>query len=147
MFKSVAAVECRGASVFGLGLKTVAARGDIILDELKKLRAKSAASVLLLDVYLLDPYDSAARLLRVRVGENTVSEDVSVILKDKSVTVRRARKEKIAGICDVFLRNILKHSRGGIKILRHFGVDLFVVLCDFSDCHFVKVMYFSCGEK
>ena len=90
MFKSVAEVECRGASVFGLGLKTVAARGDIILDELKKLRAKSAASVLLLDVYLLDPHDPAARLLRVGVGKDAVSEYVSVILKDKSVTVRRS---------------------------------------------------------
>ena len=95
MFKSVAAVECRGASVFGLGLKTVAARGDIILDEFKELRAKSTTSVLLLDVDFLDPDDSAARLLRVRVGKDAVAEDISVILKDKSVTVRRARKEKI----------------------------------------------------
>ena len=113
MFKSVAAVECRGASVFGLGLKTVAARGDASLDEFKELRAKSATSVFLLDVDLLDPYDPAARLLRVRVGKNAVSEYVSVILKDKSVTVRCARKKKIERISYVFLGNVFKHRGGG----------------------------------
>ena len=147
MLESVAAVKCRGTFVFGLGFKAAAARGDVILDEFKKFRAKAATSVVLLDVDLLDPDDLAARFLRVCVSKNAVAEYGSFILKDEGITVRRAQEEKIKGICNIFFRYVFKHRRGGIKILRHFGVNSFVFFCDFSDCHFVKVMYFSCGEK
>ena len=63
MFESVAAVERGGALIFGLGLKTVALCGNAFLDEFKKLGAESPSAVFFLDVYFLDPDDSAARLL------------------------------------------------------------------------------------
>ena len=137
MLESVAAVKCRGAFVFGLGFKAVAARGDVILDEFKKFRAKPTTSVFLLDVDLLDPDDPAARLLRVGVSKNAVAEYGSVILKDEGIAVRRASKEGIKGADYVFLGNIFKHRGRGIKILRHFGVNGFVFFCDFSDFIFI----------
>ena len=138
MFKSVAAVKCRCAFVFGLGFKSVTARGDVFLDEFKKFRAESATSVFFFDVNLLDPNYASARLLRVSVGKDAVAEDVSVLLKDEGVTVWRAGKEKIKGMEYISLGNIFKHRGGGIKIPSHFGVDWFVVFSDFSDCHFYR---------
>lgn len=135
MFEAVAAVERGGSFIFGLGFKTVAARGDAFLDEFKKFGPDAAPSVFFFDVNLLDPNHASARLLRVSVGEDAVAEDVFILLKDEGVTVWRTFKEKIKGCGYVFLGNIFKHRGRGIKILRHFGVDVFVVLCDFSDCH------------
>ena len=147
MFEAVAAVERGGSFVFGLGFKSVAARGNVFLDEFKELRPETLAAMFFFNVYFLDPNNSAARLLRVSVGEDAVAEDVSVLFKDESIAVWRTLEEKIEGIGYIFFGNVLKHRRRGIKIPSHFGVDWFVVFSDFSDCHFVKVMYFSCGEK
>ena len=97
MFKSVAAVERGCTLVFGLGFKAVALCGNAFLDEFKKLRSESLAAVFFFDVYFLDPYDSAARLLRVSVGKGAVAEDFSVLLKYESIAIRRAREEKIEG--------------------------------------------------
>ena len=135
MFKSVAAVKCRCAFVFGLGFKAVTSRGDVFLDEFKKFRAESASSVFVFDVYFLDPDHAPARLLRVSVGKNAVADGLSAVFKDKSIAVWRTIEEKLEGIQNIFFGNVFKHRGRGIKILRHFGVDVFVGLCDFSDCH------------
>ena len=95
MFKSVATVKLGGASVFGLGLKAIAACGNAFLDEFEKLGAESPSAVFLFDVYFLDPNDPAARLLRVSVGKNAIADGLPVFFKDESITVRRAREEKI----------------------------------------------------
>ena len=97
MFESVAAVERGGALIFGLGLKTVALCGNAFLDEFKKLRSESFAAIFFFDVYFLDPDDPAARLLRVGVGKGAVADGLPLRLEDKSITVRRAREEKIEG--------------------------------------------------
>lgn len=97
MFKSVAAVERGGASVFGFGFKSVTASGDVFLDEFKKFGAESPSAVFFFDVYFLDPYDLAARLLRVSVGKNAIADGLSLRLEDESIAVRCAREEKIEG--------------------------------------------------
>ncbi len=106
MFKSVAAVECRGTFVFGLGFKAVAARGDSSLDEFKEFRAESLTAIFGFDVYFLDPDDPAACLLRVSVGKNAVADGFPVIFKDEGITVRRFREEKVEGIEYIFLGNV-----------------------------------------
>lgn len=135
MFKSVAAVELGGAGVFGFGFKAVATCGNIFLDELQKFRTESSSAEFFSDVYFLDPDDPAARLLRVSVGKNSIAGDLPLRLEDESIAVRRAGEEKIEGGCYILFGNILKHRGRGIKILRHFGVDGFVVFCNFSDYH------------
>ena len=97
MFESVAAVERGCTLVFGLGFKAVALCGNAFLDEFKKLRSESLAAVFFFDVYFLDPNDSAARLLRVSVGKNAIAGDLPVFLKYESITIWRAREEKIEG--------------------------------------------------
>ena len=97
MFKSVAAVERGCTLVFGLGFKAVALCGNAFLDEFEKLGAESHSAVFFFDVYFLDPYDSAARLLRVSVGKGAISDGLPLQLEDKSVTIWRAREEKIEG--------------------------------------------------
>ena len=97
MFESVAAVERGGALIFGLGFKAIATCRNASLDEFEKLGAESPSAVFFFDVYFLDPDDSAARLLRVGVGKDAVAEDFLILLKYESVTVRRAREEKIEG--------------------------------------------------
>lgn len=135
MFKSVAAVKLGGSSVFGFGLEAIATCGNAFLDEFEKLGAESPSAMFFFDVYFLDPNDLAARLLRVSVGKNAIAGDLSLRLEDESIAVGRAREEKIEGGGYVFLGNILKHRGRGVKILRHCGVDVFVVFFDFSDCH------------
>ena len=97
MFKSVAAVERGCTLVFRLGFKAVALCGNAFLDEFKKLRSESLAAMFFFDVYFLDPYDSAARLLRVSVGKNAIADGLPLQLEDKSVTIWRALEEKIEG--------------------------------------------------
>ena len=135
MFKSVATVKLGGASVFGFGLKAIAACGNAFLDEFEKLGAESPPAVFFFYVYFLDPDDLAARLLRVSVGKNAIAGDLPLRLEDEGIAPGRAREEKIEGRGYIFFGNILKHRGRGVKILRHCGVDVFVVFCDFSDCH------------
>ena len=97
MFKSVAAVERGCTLVFGLGFKAIALCGNAFLDEFEKLGAESPSAVFFFDVYFLDPYDLAARLLRVSVGKNAIADGLSLRLEDKSIAIRRAREEKIEG--------------------------------------------------
>ena len=136
MLEAVTAVERGGASVFGLGFKTVTPRGDVFLDELKKYRAEALASEIFLYIYFLDPYDSSARLLGMSVGKNAVADGLTVLFKNESGAVWRAREEKLEGVEYIIFGNIFKHRGRGIKIPRHFGVEQFVVFSDFSDCHF-----------
>ena len=114
MLEAVAAVERGGSFVFGLGFKTVAARGDAFLDEFKKFGPDAATSVFFLDVNLLDPNHTSARLLRVSVGKDAVAEDFSVIFKDERIAVWRALEEKIKGIDYIFLGNIFKIGRAHV---------------------------------
>ncbi len=122
MLKSEAAVELGGFFIIGFGLEAVAAGGDLGEDEVYELRTEPLAAKVFLYIYLLEPDDAAARLLRICVGEDAVARAYSAELEDEGVAVGGAREELLERGRYIPLGDVFKNGGRGIEILYHLKV-------------------------
>ena len=74
MFKAEFLVKCGCFSVFRFGFQTVTLCGDLFKNMVYELRSEAVPAEFFLNIYFFDPYDLAARFLRVSVGKNAVAD-------------------------------------------------------------------------